>query len=184
MRIADFRRFLCESAISFINLCSRSDNSIKLQQSETMDQFINSLLAGSNNPPEGTAVFDSSDHIRFQNGQNVSGHNYGCNRRFVIEKNIQGDEGYTVTMYNLDGIHPLWKNNIQMAPKRMKIVNVNGNMVELRGYGYDENALALGASLQAASFENYGIAIMIEDDTVVRAQLNMFDRNICIVYLK
>ena len=48
-----------------------------------MDKFLNSLLAGSNNPPEGTVVFDSSDHIRFQNGQNVSGHNYGCNRRLV-----------------------------------------------------------------------------------------------------
>lgn len=149
-----------------------------------MDNLLKSLLAGNNNPPEGTVVFDSSDHIRFQNGQNVSGHNYGCNRRLVIEKNIEGGEGYTVTMYNLDGVHTFWQNNIQMAPKRMKIVNVNGNMVELRGYGYDENALALGASLQAASFENYGIAVMIGDDTVVRAQLNMFDRNICIVYLK
>ena len=42
------------------------------------------------------------------------------------QKNIQGEEGYTVTMYNLDGVHPLWKNNVQMAPKRMKIVNVEG----------------------------------------------------------
>ena len=102
-----------------------------------MDKFLNSLLAGSNNPPEGTVVFDSSDHIRFQNGQNVSGHNYGCNRRLVIEKNIQGDEGYTVTMYNLDCIHPLWQNNVQMAPKRMRIINVDSNIIQLRGYGFD-----------------------------------------------
>ena len=71
-----------------------------------------------------------------------------------------------------------------MAPKRMKIVNVEGNIVELRGYGYDENALAIGAPLQAASFENYGVAVMIEDDSIVRAQFNMFDRNISIVYLQ
>ena len=102
----------------------------------------------------------------------------------VVKKNIQGEEGYTVTMYNLDGVHPLWKNNVQMAPKRMKIVNVEGNIVELRGYGYDENALAIGAPLQAASFENYGVVVMIEDDSIVRAQLNMFDRNISIVYLQ
>lgn len=101
-----------------------------------------------------------------------------------LSKNIQGEEGYTVTMYNLDGVHPLWKNNVQMAPKRMKIVNVEGNIVELRGYGYDENALAIGAPLQAASFENYGVVVMIEDDSIVRAQLNMFDRNISIVYLQ
>ena len=148
-----------------------------------MNNIIKNLIVGNNNPQEGIIIFDSSDHIRFQNGQDVSGHNYGCNRRLVIEKNIQGDEGYTVTMYNLDGIHPLWQNNVQMAPKRMKIIKVDGNIVELRGYGFDENALAMGVPLEAASFENYGIAIMIENDAIVRAQLNMFDRNISIVYL-
>mgnify|MGYP006921205824 FL=1 len=148
-----------------------------------MNGFIKYLLDGNNHPLSGQVVFDSSDHIRFQNGINVSGHNYGCNRRLVIEKNIQGDEGYTVTMYNLDGIHPLWQNNIQMSPKRMKIVGINGNIVELRGYGYDENALAIGASLDAASFENYGVVLMIEYDKIIRAQLNMFDRNVCLVYL-
>ena len=57
------------------------------------------------------------------------------------------------------------------------------NIVELRGCGYDENALAMGAPLEAASFENYGIVLMIENDEIVRIQLNMFDRNISIVYL-
>ena len=97
--------------------------------------FIKYLLEGNNQPIEGKIVFDSSDHIRFQNGQDVSGHNYNSHRRLIIEKNIQGGEGYTITMYNLDGVHPLWQNNIQMAPKRMKIVNVDGNIVDLRGYG-------------------------------------------------
>lgn len=146
--------------------------------------FIKYLLEGNNYPSDGQIAFDSSDHIRFQNGQNVSGHNYGCNRRLVIEKNIQGGEGYTVSMYNMDGMHPLWQNNVQMAPKRMKIINMDGNIVELRGYGYDENALAMGVPLEAASFENYGVVLMIEDRKIVRAQLNMFDRNISIVYLQ
>ena len=140
-----------------------------------MDKILNSLLAGSNTPPEGTVVFDSSDHIRFQNGQNVSGHNYGCNRRLVIEKNIEGGEGYTVTMYNLDGVHPFWQNNIQMAPKRMKVISVNDNIVELRGYGLDQ----LGGN-----FADYGVVLLIEDSEIIRLQLNMFDRNTCIVYLK
>jgi hypothetical protein len=146
--------------------------------------FLKALLSGSNNPPIGSVTFDSSDHVRFQNGRDVSGHNYGCNRRLVIEKNIQGGEGYTVTMYNLDGMHPFWQNNVQMAPKRMKIINVDENIVELRGFGYDENALAIGAPLEAASFENYGIIVMIDNEEIKRAQLNMFDRNISIVYLK
>lgn len=146
--------------------------------------FIKYIIEGNNNPTDGVAIFDSSDHIRFQNGQDVSGHNYGCNRRLVIEKNIEGSEGYTVTMYNMDGIHPIWKNNVQMAPKQMKIINVDGNVIELRGYGYDKNAVAMGAPLEAASFADYGVALLIENDKIVRAQLNMYDRNISIVYLK
>lgn len=146
--------------------------------------FINQILQGNNNPPHGFVVFDSSDHIRFQNGIDVSGHNYGCNRRIVIEKSITGDEGYTITMYNLDGIHPLWQNNMQMSPKRMRIVGVDGNLVEFRGFGYDENALAIGAPAEAASFANYGLLIMVEDDRISRAQLDMYDRNVSVVYLK
>lgn len=47
-------------------------------------------------PPKMTKnqiVFDSSDHIRFQNGQDFSGHNYNCHRRITIEKNIEDAEG-------------------------------------------------------------------------------------------
>lgn len=145
---------------------------------------IDTLLKGNNNPPEGfSLVFDSTDHVRFQNGVAVSGHNYGAHRRIVIEKNIQGNDGYTVTMYNMDGNHPLWRDNVQMAPKRMHIVSVNDNIVELRGYGYDENAVALGVPLEAASFADYGLMLLIENNEVTRAQLNMYDRNVSIVYL-
>lgn len=146
--------------------------------------FINDLITGNNYPSEGSVFFDSSDHIRFQDGIDVSGHNYGCNRRIVIEKNINEDKGYTVTIYNLDGIHPLWGNNIQMSPKRMQITSVDKNIVEFRGYGYDENALAMGASLSDASFADYGVVLLIEDTSIKRIQLNMYDRDISIVYLK
>ena len=146
--------------------------------------LIDDIITGNNYPSRGTVIFDSSDHIRFLKGKDVSGHNYGCNRRFVIEKNIEGGEGYTVTMFNLDGIHPIWQNNIQMAPKRMRIISTNDNFVEMRGYGYDENALAMGAPLSDASFESYGVVFLIEDNVIKRIQLNMYDRNISIVYLK
>ena len=136
---------------------------------------IDDIIIGNNNPSEGEVIFDSSDHIRFQNGKDVSGHNYGCNRRFVIEKNIEGGEGYTVTMYNLDGNHPLWQNNIQMAPKRMRIVSVNDNIVEMRGYGVD---------MLGSSFSDYGVVLLIDNRIISRIQLNMYDRNICIVYVK
>lgn len=146
--------------------------------------FLSNIIKGDNNPPNGKIVFDSSDHVRFQNGQDVSGHNYNCHRRITIEKNIEGGEGYTVTMYNMDGVHPFWQNNIQMSPKRMKIVNKHENIIEFRGYGYDENALAIGAPMEAASFANYGVVIKIENNHIVLAQLNMFDRHVSIVYFK
>lgn len=140
-----------------------------------MNEFIKSILEGNNCPPEGKIVFDSSDHIRFENGQDVSGHNYGCNRRLVIEKNIQGEEGYTVTMFNLDGLHPLWQDNVQMAPKRLRIIHADNNIIQLRGYGFD---------MMGGSFADYGVVLLIDNNEISRVQLNMYDRNISIVYLK
>lgn len=137
--------------------------------------FLSYIIKGDNNPPNGKIDFDSSDHIRFQNGQNVSGHNYNCHRRITIEKNIEGGEGYTVTMYNMDGIHPFWQNNIQMAPKRMRIDSVDENIVNLRGYGFDQ---------MGSPFSDYGIALLVENNMISRVQLNMYDRGISIVYLR
>ena len=176
--IRSFFDYLCGQILTIL-----IKDSLLIIEFMTKD-FISHIIEGNNHPPVGHVSFDSSDHIRFQNGKDVSGHNYGCHRRLVIEKNIEGGEGYTVTMYNLDGIHPLWKDNIQMAPKRMRITSTSENIVELRGYGYDENALALGASLADASFDSYGIVLLIENAEIKRIQLNMYDRNISIVYLK
>ena len=137
--------------------------------------FLSYIIKGDNNPPNGKIDFDSSDHIRFQNGKNVSGHNYNCHRRITIEKNIEGGEGYTVTMYNMDGIHPFWQNYIQMAPKRMRIGSVDENIVNLRGYGFDQ---------MGRPFSDYGIALLVENNMISRVQLNMYDRGISIVYLR
>lgn len=139
-----------------------------------MNTIIESLLSGSNYPPEGSIAFISSDHIRFQNGQDVSGHNNGSNRKLVIEKDIEGGEGYSVTMYNLDGNHSFWQNNIQMATKRMRVVNIQNNIVQLRGFGVDQFG---------TPFSDYGVDLLIEDSQISRVQLNMFDRNVSIVYL-
>jgi len=148
------------------------------------DKLINDLLSGNNNPQNDSIFFDSSDHIRFENGADISGHNYGCNRQIKIEKNISGNEGYTVTIYNLDSNHPVWGNNIQMAPKQMKVVGKQDNIIELRGFGFDENAVDMGAPTNDASFAHYGVLLLVENNQIERIQLNMYDRNISIVYLK
>ena len=62
-----------------------------------------------------------------------------------------------------------------MAPKRMRIINVAGDIVQLRGYGFD---------MMGASFADYGVSLLIENGAISRAQLDMYDRNISIVYLK
>lgn len=67
-------------------------------------------------------VFKSSNLSRFQSGRPVAGPQSGVNRAVKVELNISGGEGYTVTLYNLDGNHPIGQNNVQMAPKQMKII--------------------------------------------------------------
>ena len=34
-------------------------------------ELISELLAGNNNPENGSICFDSSDHVRFQNGDDI-----------------------------------------------------------------------------------------------------------------
>lgn len=140
-----------------------------------MNPIINSLIAGSNYPSRGKYEFESSGHIRYQNGSDISGYNTNCHRNICFENNIDGGEGYTVTIYNLDGIHPIWGNNVQMSPKRMKIVSHDGINIRLRGYGVDP----LGAL-----FSNYGITVKFDNGLVNEVILHLLDRNTHIRYLK
>lgn len=119
-------------------------------------------------------VFKSSDHLRYENGNHVSGPFGGANRAIKVEPNINGGENYTVTLYNLDGNHPIWQNNIQMAPKQMKIVYESADKVVLRGYGNDASG---------ASFADYGLIIFFENEIVNKCTLHMYDRATYIEYL-
>ncbi len=99
-------------------------------------------------------VFKSSDHLRYENGKHVSGPHGGAGRAVKVEPNIMGGQGVTVTLYNLDGNHPVWQNNVQMAPKQMKVIESNNDKIVLRGYGRDE---------MGASFADYGLTINIKN---------------------
>lgn len=120
--------------------------------------------------------FKSSDHIRYQNGNKVSELTGGkANRVIKVEPNISGQIGQTVTMFNADGNHPFWQNNVQMSPKRMKVIGTEKGKVILRGYGNDQ----LGAS-----FEDYGLTIYHSDGKVEKCILHMHDRNVDIEYFE
>jgi hypothetical protein len=119
-------------------------------------------------------LFKSSDHLRYEHGRHVSGPHGGAGRAIKVEPNIQGGEGYTVTLYNLDGNHPQWQNNVQMAPKQMRLVAQYADKLVLRGFGYD---------MFGGSFSDYGLTIFFQKDTVAKCVLHMHDRGVDIEYL-
>jgi hypothetical protein len=104
--------------------------------------LFDNLFKKKETPEKMNFVFKSPDQIRYVNGKHVCGPNVGAGRAVKVEPNISGGEGYTVTLYNLDGNHPVWQNYVQMAPKQMKVIQQAGDKIFLRGYGHDE----MGAS--------------------------------------
>lgn len=115
-------------------------------------------------------VFQSSDHLRYENGRHVSGPHGSAPRAVKVEANINGNEGYTVTMFNTDGGQAV----VQMAPKQMKLVNADNEKIELKGYGHDS---------MGASFSDYGLTIFHEEGNITKCKLHMYDRNVDIEYL-
>lgn len=124
--------------------------------------------------------FESSDHMRYENGSHVSGPHGGARRAVKVEPNIEGKRGYTVTTYNLDGNHPLWGNNIQMAPKQMEVIETTDNKTVLRGYGEDPRAMGH----PEGRFDNYGISIYHTNNTIEKIILHLHDKNVDIEYLR
>jgi len=120
-------------------------------------------------------VFKSRDHLRYENSVHVSGPHGGAGRAVKVEPNITGDKGYSVTLYNLDGNHPVWKNNVQMAPKQMEIIQETDDKVVLRGYGHDN---------MGSSFTDYGLTIHFVNGEVNKCILHMHDRGVDIEYMQ
>ena len=119
--------------------------------------------------------FISDDHTRYENEQAVQADNKGCMRGVRVQKGVSGNKGYTVTIYNLDGNHSLWGNNIQMSPKQMEIIHNSNAGVEFRGFGKDP---------MGNNFSDYGIIIHLLNDVPTKITLKMYDRKIYIVYKK
>lgn len=115
-------------------------------------------------------TFYSSDHLRYENGIHVSGPHGGALRAVQVERNINGGEGYTVTMFNTDG----GQNVVQMAPKQMKLVSLGEKKIVLRGYGRDK---------MGSSFSDYGLTIFHDKGRIEKIMLQMHDRNIDIEYM-
>jgi hypothetical protein len=120
--------------------------------------------------------FVSDSHQRYENGVAVRGLQQGCKRAVKIENNISGNEGYSVTIYTLDGARPFGGNNVIMRTKPMKVIQRSEEKIILRGFGYDKMAFAMGAG-NDASFANYGLSIYLKYDEIDKCTLHMHDRN-------
>jgi hypothetical protein len=137
--------------------------------------LFDKLFSGAKGVSPLNFLFKSADHIRYEHGKHVSGpHEGGARRAIKVEPNINGGEGYTVSIYNLDGNHPVWQNNLQMAPKQMKVMEQGANKIVLRGYGFDETG---------APFSDYGFTIYRKGDVIEKCIGHMHDRGVDIEYL-
>ena len=118
--------------------------------------------------------FISDDHIRYENGtERVPADNKGEMRGIRIQ--TSGKNVFSVSIYNMSGIHPIWRDNVQMAPKQMEIVKQDKSKIMLRGFGRDS---------YGSSFADYGLTLHMNKKEVEKATLHMFDRNVHITYLK
>lgn len=146
------------------------------------DDFLQNLISGNNNPTEGSFVFHSNTHQRYENDCPVRGEQKGCNRDVVIEKNISGSIGYSVTVKNPDAIKGSW-GATPMGTKPMKVISVSDDEIESRGYGYDKFAYeTLGAPMSDATFENYGMTIYHDGEAITPCVLHMIERDVDIDY--
>lgn len=117
--------------------------------------------------------FLSDDHTRIENGQRSNKNNKGAWRGISITSN--DNIVFYVTMHNIDGLHPVWQNNIQMAEKQMKLIEEDNTKIILRGFGADS---------MGNSFTDYGLTLKKSDNNISRITLHLHDRNVDIVYEK
>lgn len=119
--------------------------------------------------------FFSLNHHRYQNGKYIPADNQGVGRLITINDNQQQPNTYLIAIYMTEGEHSLWRNNIVMAPKVMKVNSASNEKIELKGYGTDQ---------MGHSFTDYGMTIFHENSIAYKIILHMFDRNIDIQYVE
>lgn len=133
-------------------------------------------------------VFKSPDHLRYENGYHVSGPHGGAGRAVKVEPNINGCEGYNVrngdgyivTVFNLDGNHPVWHNNVQMTPKPMRIISQTADKIVLRGFLVQAQSPFGWMDFNG---KDYGLTIKMKNSEVENCILHMHDRKVDIEYL-
>jgi hypothetical protein len=131
--------------------------------------------------------FISKSHLRYENGEVVQGLQI-CGRGINIEKNINGCKGYKipngvgyiVTIFNLEGEHPVWGTNVIVTPKPMKIISQSSDKIILRGYMVEAQT---PFGFMEVDLADYGLSLFLKNGVIDSCALHMFDRNVVLVYL-
>ncbi len=117
--------------------------------------------------------FLSDDHTRFENGRPNAANNKGAWRGIRVK--TFDNKVFYVTIYNMNENHHIWGDNIQMSEKQMKMLEETDVKIVLRGFGTDR---------MGSSFADYGLTLNKKNGIIDEITLNIFDRNIKIVYKK
>lgn len=187
MVLQEMNRQKKEALAIMLHEMANADGEVDIEEKKVILSVFLAAGIGIDNTSDNESEFDvsniyfeSSDHIRYENGLHKSGPHGGARRAIKVEPHIEGKQGYSVTVYNLDGNHPFWGNNIQVAPKQMKIIESQRERTVLRGYGEDPRAMGH----PDGRFSNYGITIAHPDNEIEKIILHMHDRKVDIEYLK
>lgn len=92
-----------------------------------------------------------------------------------IEPHINGKEGYSVTIFKLNGFLPFWGNKAEMAPLQMNVVAPDKNRTSLKGYR-DYNS--------TTNCEDYSLNIFHPNNEIEKIVLHNHSQNKDIEYLK
>ncbi len=127
-----------------------------------------------------SVYFKSSNHNRYNEDVRTEGDNRGCMRAIEVKADPENDNSYIVTLYNLSEVHPQWGDNIQVAPKRMRVVASSAEEITLRGYGQDPMLTGRPPQIQ----ENYGIKLHMKRGSIDHVSYYLYDRNVRIDFLQ
>lgn len=119
-------------------------------------------------------LFVSSNHSKHEKGVETASV-AGCWKGIQIHKNSKNDNSYSVTIRALDKRKSKWETDVQMSIKQMRIGTSSRNRLELCGYGDDS---------MGVSFSDYGIVVLLENNTIVKIVLQYLYRNVELHYAK
>jgi hypothetical protein len=116
--------------------------------------------------------FSSNQHVRRENGVQTGVTDNTTYRGVQIE-HIDG-KNYRVSISMIDGVHPVWGDNLTMAPKVMRVMSQKKGQTVLGG---------IRGTSMLDDYSDYSITVIHPNNQISSITLHMLDRLIDITYL-